>query len=550
MHENENFNHRVNARMEYRIGERNMLVVSPRLSFQNNTNTLSQEAVTLNALNEVVNGSVNRQLSDRKGLNVSNNLVFRHAFAKRGRTISLRVRNAYLKNDGVTGLDAINIYAQPVESDSLEQETTQFALQKSIDLRIIYTDNIGKKWQWQLSQRYAYNWNESEAINLNLKSSQPELDTSLSNGFDNTFRRFTTSMGVSTRGTKGYFRAALDYQHAELASEQFFPQELSVTRSYDNLLPSIFSRINISKTKNFRFFYRTNTDEPSISQLQNVVDNSNPILLTTGNPELDQAYMHRAVVRYSSVNTDKAKSIYAYVSVQNGKDYISNETIIADREDIAVGDIIVRRGSQLTRPVNVDGYWNLNSLLTYSIPWSQLKSILNLNVGGNYIRTPGLINGQLNTSTSYGATLGVVIGSNISERIDFNIGYSGNFYLVDNSLQPQLDNNYLNLVTTVGLTWIFGENFVFRTDLNYQRYDGLSEGFNQNFMLWNISLGKKFMKENRGELSLSAFDILKQNRNISRIVTETYIEDANNVVLEQYFMLNFMYTIRNFKDQP
>jgi hypothetical protein len=85
-----------------------------------------------------------------------------------------------------------------------------------------------------------------------------------------------------------------------------------------------------------------------------------------------------------------------------------------------------------------------------------------------------------------------------------------------------------------------------QNDINNQTYTGLSQGLNQSFWLWNAAIGKKFLKNNAGELKLSVFDLLKQNQSIVRTVTNTYIEDAQSQVLQQYFMLTFTYNLKNF----
>ncbi len=79
---------------------------------------------------------------------------------------------------------------------------------------------------------------------------------------------------------------------------------------------------------------------------------------------------------------------------------------------------------------------------------------------------------------------------------------------------------------------------------------GLSEGFDQNYWLWNIAIGKKLFKNERGELALAVNDVLKQNRSISRNVTETYIEDTWTNALQRFVMLSFTYNIRNFGKAP
>jgi uncharacterized membrane protein YgcG len=143
-----------------------------------------------------------------------------------------------------------------------------------------------------------------------------------------------------------------------------------------------------------------------------------------------------------------------------------------------------------------------------------------------------------------------VISSNISEKLDFTVSYSGNYNVVRNTIQPNLNNNYYTQGITGRVNWIFGKGFVVQSDINNQSYRGLGQGYNQNFTLWNASIGKKFLKNNAGELKLTVFDILKQNNSISRTVSETYIQDVTNRVLTQYAMLTFTYTLKNFGKMP
>jgi hypothetical protein len=96
----------------------------------------------------------------------------------------------------------------------------------------------------------------------------------------------------------------------------------------------------------------------------------------------------------------------------------------------------------------------------------------------------------------------------------------------------------LNLLTKSG--WFL------QNDLTNQTYNGLSQGLNQSYWLWNASIGKKFLKNKQGELKLTAFDLLKQNQSLVRTVSENYIQDTRTQVLQQYFMLTFTYSLKNF----
>ena len=167
-------------------------------------------------------------------------------------------------------------------------------------------------------------------------------------------------------------------------------------------------------------------------------------------------------------------------------------------------------------------------------------------MGVNYSRTPGLINYEKNFSNNYQYSTGITLASNISEYIDFNLNYSANFNRVVNTIQPELNNKYYYHNTGMRVNLLTKSGWFLLNDITNQLYSGLADGYNQSFWLWNISGGKKFLKNKRGELKLSVFDLLKQNQSIARNVTESYIEDVQTDVLQQYFMLTFTYTLRNF----
>jgi hypothetical protein len=117
---------------------------------------------------------------------------------------------------------------------------------------------------------------------------------------------------------------------------------------------------------------------------------------------------------------------------------------------------------------------------------------------------------------------------------------------VKNSIQPAFDNKYFVQNAGIKLNLLSKDGWVLQNELNNQSYRGLTDGFNQDFWLWNVSVGKKFLKKQQGELRLSVFDLLKQNQSISRTIQETYIDDVQTRVLQQYFMMTFTYKLRNF----
>jgi hypothetical protein len=172
-----------------------------------------------------------------------------------------------------------------------------------------------------------------------------------------------------------------------------------------------------------------------------------------------------------------------------------------------------------------------------------------LNGGVSQSTIPGIINNLRNETKNITYTLGSVIASNISQFVDFTVSYSANFNQVDTKVPVQgasSNQNYFQHIAGLQLNLLSRSGWFFQNDLNNQYFSGLTEGFNQNYYLWNMSVGKKILKGQKGEIKVSVFDLLKQNQSITRNITGEYIEDVQNQVLQQYFMFHFTYNLRNF----
>ncbi len=138
------------------------------------------------------------------------------------------------------------------------------------------------------------------------------------------------------------------------------------------------------------------------------------------------------------------------------------------------------------------------------------------------------------------------MASNVSEYVDFNVSYNANFSNAKTTSTFVSNTKYVNQSAGLQLNLLSKTGWFVQNDVSNQTYSGLTDGFNQSYWLWNAAIGKKFGKKKAAELKLSVFDLLKQNQSIIRTVTGQYIEDAQNQVLQQYFMLTFSYSLKNF----
>jgi len=548
---NLNQNHRLNARLTYDINDKNSLILRPRLSWQGNdglSNTLGENQIG----NRLTSQTTNTYEASLTALNFSNNLLWRHKFEKRRRTFSINFSNGFAPKSGSNNLFSENQYFRNTTlTDTLNQQSILDLNNLTLGTNIQYTEPLGRTAMLMFNYRLSYQQEESDQSVFDFSSGTNEYDVfneSLSNIFSNDYQTHQLGGGYNYRKRNNLMvMVRANVQYATLVNEQAFPFDQTVTNNFLNILPMAVLRIGDRKTKNLNIFYRTSTQLPSIEQLQNVLDNSNPIQLSTGNPNLVQSFQHRLFAKYSKTSVEKSSVFFVLLSGSYTNNYIANSLYLSGSDAPIFSDFGIENDAQLSLPVNLDGYWNTRALMTYGFPVEKLSSNLNIDLSANYNTIPGLINEQLNTSSTATFGVGLTLGSNISENLDFTIASRSSYNSTQNSLQLQANTNFLNQKTRLKFNWIIADGWIFRTDLTHQYYDGLAEDLDTNYLLWNASIGKKFFENDRGEISISAFDILKQNVNIMRNITEVYIEDVQTNALQQFVMLNFKYDIRHFK---
>lgn len=545
-----NINHRFNLRMEYAIDSFNILTVIPRVTIQQNrgsslfSGVASRSGIVLNNTNSDFE-------SDLFAINFNNEINYQHRFKKAGRTISLNVTTGYNTNFGNSSLFSENIYFEgSIPSDTLDQVASLYGRGWNVGGRIVYSEPLAKGHVLQFTYSNSYQNNISDKQTLNYSQDVMQynrLDSLLSNNIHSDYHTESGGLGYRFNNKKAMLILNASYQWAILNNDSRFPTHTVFTKVFHNVLPMAMFRYNFTAQKNMRIRYSGRTSIPTVDKFQAVVNNSNPLQLTTGNPNLKQDFTHSLFIRYSASNTKKSHVFFAMLGGNITQDYIGRSTVIATSDTVVNGNIFLPTGAQLSSPLNLNGYYNIRSFVTYGLPLSFMKCNLNLSAGANFVRTPGVINNQLNYSNSPSGNLGISISSNISKKVDFTVSSNSSITYVQNTLRRNLNSNFFSQNTRARVYWDIWKGIVFTSELNHQLYSGLSDGFNQNYFLWNVSLAKKFLKNDVAEFKFTAFDVLNQNNSITRNVTDIYTEDIETAVLNRYFMLTFTYNFRTFK---
>lgn len=540
--------HRVDMRLEYNIDSNNRILFRPNFSARYDKENSFFAGNTLSD-GGPINQTENSRLADNADIDFNTRLYYSRRFMTPGRSLRLGVETGNHWNDDDAERHADNIFYDDIERvETINQHIVRTRRGLTWEASAAYTEPLSKHSMMELEYEIGNHINDSDQLTYDTDGmgSRLRIDTALSNMFDSEYLRQEAEIGYQYAYEKVRLQVEAAYQHARLTNNQEFPSPYHLRRNFQSVMPSVRFNYRFTDSKNLQFDYDARTHAPSVGDLQAVINNTNPLHLRTGNPDLDQSYSNRFRLNYRMYDPETQRSFFAQVRSSQTSDMVVNSTLVAD-EPIELSDgIVLERGAQLTRPVNLDGYWDINSYFHYGMPVRFLPSNFNVHGGIRYSHRPGMVNEQVNAVNSTRYSGGLSLSSNISDRIDFNIWTRSSFNSVENSLRPALDNDYFTQTTRFNYNWILWQNLVYRLDVHHRYNSGLPEGFDNSTFMVNMALGKKFLKNERAEISLNAYDLFDQNNDIHRNITEMYIQDSQSNVMQRFFMLSLTYNIRHF----
>lgn len=549
----DNYNHRMNFRFEWNIDTMNTLVVTPSFSAQKNSIGSIYNGLSTFGQSGRMNSTDSRTGNEGNGFNFNNELIYRMRFATPGRSLSFTFNNGLSNRTVDRSQFSLNTFGGGAGSylsiDTINQKGDDVIKGYNYSGNIVFTEPAGSNGQLQASVSAGLNNNFSDKQTLNFNSltaSYDLLDSISTNKYDNDYYTYRAGLAYRLRSEAVSLNIGLNYQIAQLMGDQTFPYILKTEKNFYNLLPSLRFNYKISDSQNFRLFYNTNVNAPSITQLQNYYDVTNPLFIRAGNPELKAEYANRMSMQY--VTTDKSTGanffIMGYWQMVN--DYVGNSSFTAPADTVIASGVTLKRGSQFSYSKNFDKSNNLRAMVSGGLPVSFLMSNISLSLGLGYQIIPSEYQFITSDSKILSFNQGITIASNISEDIDFKLTYSPSYYVSKNEVLPQSDDEYWVHSGAANLFLNVFDLFFIRTDYAIYKTSGIANGGDMTYSLWNAGIGVKFFKDNSAELRLDVFDILDQNKSFIRTATDIYIENKTTQVLKQYFMLTFTYNLKAF----
>ncbi len=536
---NLNNNHRLNFNADYQIDSFHSIKISPSFSYQQTKNKSLSDYTTLSDQGFLTNEGNSKNLTNNEGYNFSTSILFRKKFRRRGRTFSLNLLTNLNDNSGDGALQSITGFYDAAGSllhrDSINQQNNNESNLGGYNARAVYTEPIFKKslLEFSIGNSFSSNSTAKTTHDYNASSGKFDLINSLfSNQFESNYGYTNAGLRLRKQIKKYNYAIGASWQHAILDGKiSRFGKDSATAKNFSNILPTARFQYFFSQFKNLVINYTTNTNQPSITQLQPIPDNSNPLYVKLGNPDLKQEFTHAIRMNVALVNPYKNRNLFVFFTFQETQNKIVN------------ADHINSLGVDSVKPVNVNGIYTMNGTVSWGFPVRFLKGTLELSTNINSYRSKQFINDQLNNIQT--VTLGpeVRIDMNPTDKINLALNAGLNYSKSAYSLQSVRSTKYFTQIYSSELSWQLPKLFFFATDFTYRINSQHADGFNAKVPLWNASISKQMLHFNRGELKFSVNDIMNQNIGINRSSNQNYIEDSRVVNLKRFFLLSFTYSL-------
>jgi Outer membrane protein beta-barrel family/Carboxypeptidase regulatory-like domain len=483
-----------------------------------------------------INSGFSDNYSKATGDDINTSLLYRHRFAKKGRTISANLSMAYNNTRSNGSQYSVNKFFgrnSTIGTDTINQLNNLATVTQGYGVNIIYTEPLSKKTLVELNGYGNINNGNSSRLTYDFNNYNHQYDKFnpfQSNVFSNEYEY--TGSGVALRHIhkKYNFSFAANMQYAELTS-RLKDSSFRVFQQFVNLLPSANFEYSFTRSKTFRLDYNTSTRQPTSSQLQPVTDFTDPLNIRIGNPSLKQELTHNATMQFFAANPLEQKNLLMMVNFSATQNAIVN------------ADEIDSSGIRTTRPVNEGGVYSMFAIIDHGFRLKKMHTRVTL--GGNVFinNMINLNNGAQNKIHNTSFAPRVSVDYDWENKADIFAEARISYNTIKYSLLPALNDTYWQQEYSLDARIALPFGFAINSDVTASIYTGRPPGFNTSFAKWNAAITKQVFKNKKGEVKIGVKDILNQDAGVSRNVNQNYIEDVTYSTLKRYFMVGFTYSL-------
>lgn len=471
-------------------------------------------------------------VGDKRSLN--SNILWRKKLKKKGRTISVNLRETYSNNSSDGYLNSHNnfyIDGNIVQTQIIDQYKTNRSQNTLFDTKITYSEPLSNISSLIFNYGVVVNNSNSERSSFN-KSAEGKytiLDSIYSN--DYTFNVFTQRAGVNY----SLFKKKIKFNFGSNVGFTGFEQknmhtDSSISRNFVNWYPQATFSYQFSQQRRFTIRYNGNTQQPSIQQIQPVRTNDDPLNVSVGNPDLKPAFNNNIWISFFDFKVLTERNIWVSV----GSNFTQNS--------ISSKDYVDSLGRRVYQSVNLNGNHSLYSNFDYGFKIKKLDMRLGFNGNINTSRYVNIVNNVLNVTKNRSYTMGLNLNKSKEKKYDIGVWSNATYTTSTSSVQEDVKTNYWTFEVNPNIDVFLPKKFQIHTDgnFNFRQKTTVFIG-NNNVVLWNAWIGKKFLKGDALLIKASVNDILNQNIGFSRTVNSNYISQNTYSTIRRYFLLSVVW---------
>jgi hypothetical protein len=488
---------------------------------------IPETGATLNNTARTTSNSTND-----KTLNGS--LSYRLRFAKKGRTISVNSDFNFgdKTQDGLLNAqnDFFNASNVIIKQETIAQTKSLSQLTSAGSVNTVYTEPLGKNSFLIFNYKIGLAGNNSERNTFDAKAGQPKIKVdTLSNHF-----KFNT---VNNSGNISY-RYAVKKVNFNIgtgvgsANYSMFDYATNANRSinFTNFIPSATFNFTPKQQKKLVLSYVGNTQNPSLLQIQPIIDNTDPLNITVGNANLRQSFTNRFSFNFNNFKVMKSKYVQLSGSFSNTNDAIATSSTIDGF------------GKSVNQYVNVDGNYNYGAMFYYG--FDLYKGInFGTSAGINGGRYNNIVNGIKNINDNISSRLSIELSYWGDKKINFWSNFEASNNKTVSSIRPGASTNFWSYRSNSNVQIKFKKAKFFidlSTDITvYQKSVAFPN--QRNIYLVHPSMRKVISKNDKWEAKLMIYDIFNQNQFVDRNITSNFISETANNGIRRYALFSIVY---------
>ena len=501
--------------------------------------SLDAAETTTNTINEFIGEDMIRSLktsilnsNTSKGISSNSRFKIVRKFMKPKRVLKAEYVLRTEDNSTESELENISNYYLLATSDSIEQDRTNENGYLNQTSKLTYTEPLFDKFRLELEYLYQNNTSRQEIFTKD-RLNNDQLVDELSNNFKN--------LRIQNRGTavlsyeiyKHLVQAGIGYRNIVIENENLISNN-TINQNISNFLPQFRYQYKPSRAKRFNFRYNTQSQQPSVNDLQPVQNNSNPNAIQEGNPDLEPNYMHTLRVNFNSWDALSGRFIWSGINATYTDNAFANETNFD------------QYGRTISKTINVDGNIYSGIFAGAGFPILNRKIIFEPNMNANYLKNTNFIDSQENITENTSIAGGLKIRFDL-DSLEFSIKNEYSYVNPNTSLSSFANQPYSTQRYEARIEWRVRGGFMLKADASYSINTGRAIGFNRNIFIVNTELSKSFLKTENLILSINGNDLLNQNINVLREVNGNIITDNFTQIISRYFLMRLTYKFNNKK---